>query len=212
MVSQGGGDCPPTGTERPIGHGLFQTAQADIARREAEAAGLPVEICVGKTPELMSLADCAMAVSGSVSLELLYHATPTVILYWISRLGYFVQGYFRKVKYITLVNLLSTDELYPRDLALYDPSQADADKVLFPEYLTCEDKSEQIAGHLIEWLTDPAKRAARVAQLEALKTKVAHDGASSRAAEYILDVLSRGRHSVPRPHYLPIDEKVAGGR
>jgi lipid-A-disaccharide synthase len=190
----------------------FKPHQAEIARREAEAAGLPVEICVGKTPELMSLADCAMAVSGSVSLELLYYATPTVILYWISRLGYFVQGYFRKVKYITLVNLLSTDELYPHDLAPYDPSQADAHKVLFPEYLTCEDKSEQIAGHLIEWLLDPAKRAARIAQLEALKEKVAHGGASNRAAEYILDVLSRRRHPIPRPHYLPINEKVDSGQ
>jgi lipid-A-disaccharide synthase len=190
----------------------FKAHQADIARREVQAAGLPVEICLEKTPELMSLADCAMAVSGSVSLELLYHATPTVILYWVSRLGYFVQGFFRKVKYITLVNLLSTDELYPSDLSPYDPSQADADKVLFPEYLTCEDKSEQIAAHLIEWLVDPAKRAARVAQLEALKEKVAHGGASSRAAQYILDVLSRRSHHIPRPHFLPVDEKVAGGQ
>ncbi len=189
----------------------FKPHQAEIARREVEAAGLPVEICLGKTPELMSLADCAMAVSGSVSLELLYHATPTVILYWVSRLGYFVQGFFRKVKYITLVNLLSTDELYPPDLSPYDPSQADADKVLFPEYLTCEDKSEQIAGHLIEWITDPAKRAARVAQLEALKEKIAHGGASSRAAEYILDVLAKRRHPIPRPHFLPVNEKVVIG-
>jgi lipid-A-disaccharide synthase len=190
----------------------FKPHQADIARREVEAAGLPVEICVGKTPELMSLADCAMAVSGSVSLELLYHATPTVIIYWISRLGYFVQGFFRKVKYITLVNLLSTDELYPSDLSPYDPLQADADKVLFPEYLTCEDKSEQIAAHLIEWLVDPAKRATRVAQLEALKEKIAHGGASSRAAQYILDVLSRSSHPIPKPHFLPVDEKVGSGQ
>ncbi len=76
-----------------------------------------------------------------------------MILYWVSRLGYFVQGFFRKVKYITLVNLLSTDELYPPDLSPYDPSQPDADKVLFPEYLTCQDKSEQIAAHVIDWLT-----------------------------------------------------------
>jgi lipid-A-disaccharide synthase len=187
----------------------FKPHQADIARREAEAAGLPVEICVGKTPELMSLADCAMAVSGSVSLELLYHATPTVILYWVNRFGYFVQGFFRKVKYITLVNLLSTDELYPSDMSPYDPSQPDADKVLFPEYLTCEDKSEQIAAHVIEWLTDPAKRTARVAQLEALKAKVAHDGASKRAAAYILDVLARRHPSIPQPHFIPVNEKVS---
>jgi len=190
----------------------FKPHQAEIARRETEAAGLPVEICVGKTPELMSLADCAMAVSGSVSLELLYHATPTVILYWVNRLGYFVQGFFRKVKYITLVNLLSTDELYPSDMSPYDPAQPDADKVLFPEYLTCEDKSRQIADHLIEWLTDPAKRAARVAQLEALKAKVAHGGASSRAAEYIIAALARRPQPIPRPHFLPAIEKVGSGQ
>ena len=48
-------------------------------------AGLPIEVCVGRTPELIHLADCCMAVSGSVSLELLYHTKPTVILYWIRR-------------------------------------------------------------------------------------------------------------------------------
>ena len=44
----------------------------------------------------------------------------------------------------------------------FDPSQPDADRILFPEYLTWEDKSSQIAGHIVEWLTDPAKRTARV--------------------------------------------------
>lgn len=186
----------------------FKPHQAEIARREAAAVGLPLEICVGKTPELMSLADCTMAVSGSVSLELLYYTKPTVILYWVNRFGYFVQGFFRKVKYITLVNLLSTDELYPKDMSPYDPSQADAENVLFPEYLTCEDKSEQIADHIVEWLNDPSKRTARIAQLEALKDKVAHGGASSKAADYILKCLSARHRNVLRPHFLAQSEKV----
>ncbi len=168
----------------------FKPHQAEIARKmiaaQGDTSGLPIEICVGKTPELMRLADCAMSVSGSVSLELLYHTTPTVILYWIDRFAYFVQGFFRKVKYITLVNLLATDGLDDKDLTPFDPSQADADRVLFPEYLTYEDKSVQIAGHIVEWLTDPAKRAARVEALRELKARVAHGGASKRAAEYIL--------------------------
>jgi lipid-A-disaccharide synthase len=186
----------------------FKPHQAVIAQREAQAAGLPIEICVGKTPELMSLADCAMAVSGSVSLELLYHRTPTVILYWVSRLGFFVQHFFRKVKYITLVNLLSTDDVFPHDLTPYNPSQPDADKVLFPEYLTCEDKSRQIAAHMVEWLTDPAKRAACVAQLEELKAKVAHGGASSKAAEYIISALAQRNSTIPRPHFLHLTRSV----
>jgi len=40
---------------------------------------------------------------------------PTVILYWISRPAYFVQGIFRKSKYITLVNLLADYLNNPRD-------------------------------------------------------------------------------------------------
>lgn len=170
----------------------FKPHQAELARPAVEQSGVPIEIEVEKTPELMRLADCAMSVSGSVSLELLYHTTPTVILYWIGRSAYFVQGFFRKVKYITLVNLLATDGLESKDLKPYDPSQPDADRVLFPEYLTCEDKSAQIAAHLIEWLTDPAARTKRVEALAALKAQVAHGGASSRAAEYILNVVDSG--------------------
>ncbi|MCC6125173.1 MAG: lipid-A-disaccharide synthase [Pirellulales bacterium] len=178
----------------------FKPHQAEIARKQVKAAGLPIEIHVGKTPELMHLADCAMAVSGSVSLELLYHATPTVILYHVGRFAYQVQKFFRKVKYITLVNLLSTGKLYTGDIEPFDPAQPDAEQVLFPEYLTCEDKSAQLAGHIVEWLAQPEKRAARIEQLEKLRAEVAHGGASSRAAEYILTVLSRGKSPVPPPY------------
>jgi lipid-A-disaccharide synthase len=118
-----------------------------------------------------------MAVSGSVSLELLYHTTPTVILYYISRTAYFVQAFFRKVRYITLVNLLTATDLFPKKVATYDPSDPVDAAVLMPEYLTCDDKSEQVANHVIEWLYQPAKRATRVAELTALKDRVGHGGA-----------------------------------
>jgi len=181
----------------------FKPSQAQTAREMAQQRGLEVEVHCGRTPELMRLATCAMSVSGSVSLELLYHTTPTVILYWIDRAAYWVQRWFRKVKYITLVNLLSTGELYPTDLTPYNPEQPDADRVLFPEYLTWEDKSEQVAGHVIEWLTDDAKRASREAELAALRDRVAHGGASAKAAEYIVRELAGRRPGPPRPHFLP---------
>jgi len=188
----------------------FKPHQAESARQKVAASGLPVEVQVGKTPELMCLADCAMAVSGSVSLELLYHTKPTVILYWISRAAYFVQRFFRKVKYITLVNLLTTDELFPEDITPFDPAQPDADRVLFPEYLTCEDKSSEIASHVVEWLTDLGKRDARVAELARLKAEVGHGGASARAAEYILKTLGDRPEVIPRPHFLPSRQRAVG--
>jgi lipid-A-disaccharide synthase len=180
----------------------FKPHQAEMAAREAAQSGLPIEVFAGKTPELIRAADCCMACSGSVSLELLYQTRPTVILYWISPLAYRVQEFFRKVKYITLVNLLAADELFPADITPYDPGQADAHRVLFPEYLTCEDKSAQIAGHVTGWLTDSAARARLVERLAELKARIAHGGASARASEYILRALGRSCATVKQPHFL----------
>jgi lipid-A-disaccharide synthase len=156
---------------------------------------------VGRTAEIIHAADCAMAVSGSVSLELLYHTTPTVILYYISRPAFFVQRFFRKVRYITLVNLLTASDLFPKRVATYDPADPTDAAVLMPEYLTCEDKSEQVAAHVVEWLTDPASRARRVGQLAELKERVGHGGASQRAADYLLDVLDSRRSLSLKTHY-----------
>ncbi len=180
----------------------FKAHQAALAEREAASTGLPVEIFTGRTPELIRAAECCMACSGSVSLELLYQTKPTVILYWITPLAYRVQEYFRKVKYITLVNLLVADELFPADLTPYDPAQPDADRVLFPEYLTCEDKSSQIAAHLIHWLTDQAARIRLEQRLAELKARIGHGGASDRAAEYILKALGREGPPLAPPHFL----------
>jgi lipid-A-disaccharide synthase len=77
-----------------------------------------------------------------------------------------------------------------------------------PEYLTCEDKSEQIANHVIEWLYQPAKRAARVAELAVLKDRVGHGGASSRAADYVLNTLDACGRPALRTHY-PFDMPLA---
>ncbi len=74
---------------------------------------MPIEVYVRRTAELISASTCCMACSGSVSLELLYHTKPTVVLYWITPIAYWVQSFFRRVKYITLVNLLTAKELFP---------------------------------------------------------------------------------------------------
>ena len=113
-----------------------------------------------------------------------------MILYCVSRLAYIVQGLFRRVKYITLVNLLAADDPFPQDLSPYDPSQPGADKVPLPEYLTCEDKSEQIANHIVKWLTDQDARQECLAKLREVRTAVGEGGASSRAAEYVVFTLA----------------------
>ncbi|MBX7071891.1 MAG: lipid-A-disaccharide synthase [Pirellulales bacterium] len=181
----------------------FKPAQAEMAQRLLAQSGLPADVYVKKTPELIHLAECCIAVSGSVSLELLYYGRPTTVIYYISRAAYWVQSKFRRVKYITLVNLLAADELYPNDLSPYDPQAPGADRVPFPEYLTWQDRAQDLANHVIAWLTDAEARAHSQSLLAELKAQVAHSGASDTAASYILSVLDARPRIIPRPHFLP---------
>jgi lipid-A-disaccharide synthase len=168
----------------------FKQSQADAIAGMAAEAGVPVEIHVGRTPELIRAADCCLACSGSVSLELLYHAKPSVILYQVSRFGYFVQSLFRRCRYITLVNLLTADNITTdRPAAIYDRANPRDAHVLMPEYLTYEDKSEQLAAHCVTWLTDSDARSRQSVRMLDLRDQFAAGGASERAAEYIAEVV-----------------------
>ncbi len=188
----------------------FKPQHAQMAQELIAATNVPAEVYVRKTPELIHLAECCLAVSGSVSLELLYQKKPTVILYYINRLGFFLQGMFRRVKYITLVNLLASRDPFGSPRA--DQSDdASAEKVLFPEFVTCEDQTLPIAAHAIRWLIDEDEREGLVAELAKLKARVGHGGATRTAANYILNELSRREVVEPRPHYAPGMTVISSG-
>lgn len=167
----------------------YNEDQAQLAQEIMSEGDFEAPIIAGRTAELIDAAECCMACSGSVSLELLYHAKPSVVLYRVSRTLFAMQKLFRKVKFITLVNLLAAKNPFGPSLKLFDPTQLGADKVPFPEYLTCEDKSDWVAYHIIRWLNNDKAYAKRVRLLENLRDKHATIGASSTAASYIWNEL-----------------------
>lgn len=182
----------------------FKPHQAEMAREMLKEMNFDAEVHVGRTPELMRLATCTMAVSGSVSLELLYHRKPTVILYRISPFAYWVQSVFRKVKYITLVNLLAARDPFDTDMAPYHADQADADRIPFPEYLSAGDKSQEMASHVVRWLTDEDERSRVENLLGEISDRISAGGASAKGAEEILSALAeRASRHIPRPHFSP---------
>ncbi len=132
---------------------------------------LPIEIHAARTPDIIRLADVAWAVSGSVGLELMVEALPSVVLYKIKSFDLWVARWFIKSKYISLVNLL-------------------ADAEVMPEYLTPRDVSGELAEWAHGWISDPAKHAKASGELAALRSRVAVPGASDRAAKHIADVLT----------------------
>jgi lipid-A-disaccharide synthase len=147
----------------------FNEHQAAAAKKMAARFDLPIEFHVGRTPEIIELAEMCVSVSGSVSLELMYRLKPTVILYKASWLvGVLGTLFLMMVKYITLVNLLADDEV-------------------FPEYPTMIDRSREIAGHIVKWLNDPVALAERVERLRVLKDNIARPGACDRAAAFLVE-------------------------
>jgi lipid-A-disaccharide synthase len=137
---------------------------------------LPLETCVGRTPEILELAEAVVAVSGSVSLELLWRAKPSVIVYRMGTLQNRLVHWLVNVKYMSLVNLLLGKELYP-------------------EYATSRCEGAAVAEHVLRWLNEPAARAALRGELLALRDRVAVPGACQRAAAYILDALAQRPHA-----------------
>ena len=197
----------------------FKDSQAEWARELIAQNGLSIEVFVGRTAELICASQCTMACSGSVSLELLYHRKPTVILYWVPRWFYVLIKSFSpllqfRVKYFTLVNMLA-DEPFAKRLRHFDANRG-AWNVPFPEFVTCGDKSPQIAQHLIRWLKDPEAAERCQSQLQIIRDQVAHGGASERAAQYILERLVE-RQRPSRPHFqkcqdpeVTLDSAMAG--
>ena len=187
----------------------FNEKQARIVQENIDKSTLTAEVHVAKTPELISLADCCLACSGSVSLELLYYEKPTVILYWLRRYAYFVQSWFRKVQYITLVNLLTAKDLFPAKVTPFNPDVPEAKDVPFPEYLTWQDKSFQISQHVIRWLSDKPERQRRIGLLQRLKSQYAHPGATQQAANYICAHLGCSKSTPSAPQGSTVSKTAA---
>jgi lipid-A-disaccharide synthase len=132
-------------------------------------SALPIEVCAGRTPEIIELAHSTISVSGSVGLELLYSTKPSVVLFRVGKLGMVLAYTLKKVPYISLVNLLANHEL-------------------FPEFLSSHCQAEAMAAHVLNWLQDEAAYQALRGELVALRDRVAEPGACERAARQVIEM------------------------
>lgn len=177
----------------------FNESQAASIQKELETRGIStIPVFVGRTPELIKIATVALAVSGSVSMELLARAVPSVIYYRVGRIGHWVSRFFRRVKYITLTNLLAVDRLENESI-FYDSqtrfiparlSDHERSLALFPEYLVWKDESDSVADELIRLLKTPVLWQERQHQLRELLSQVDdQESPLTKAGEYIEQTL-----------------------
>jgi lipid-A-disaccharide synthase len=140
-----------------------------------------------RTPELMKLSTVCMACSGSVSLELLHHRKPTVIVYKVKRWVMALQSVVLRTQFITLTNLIAADDIRKKT---WRPSNPDVDDVVMPEFMSVSSPANRVAEKVLTWLNEPDSREANVARLDLLAKQYAKPGATKRAAEYLLSTLS----------------------
>ena len=141
----------------------FKQEHADQINQKLSERGMAIPVSVGKTQELIRAAHIALTVSGSVTMELLANHVPSVVYYKINKTAHFAQRFFRRSRFITLVNLLGVEHFtpgspyYPKEMKVIPawPTERDMDDMLFPEFLTPEDMSDDAAAALLTWIKSP---------------------------------------------------------
>lgn len=146
-------------------HGLWCRQQLKHEDRR-----LPIDIFVGKTSEVIQASECAMMVSGSVSLELLARDTPAAVLYRVGRVLHAYANFVIKVKSITLVNLMAGKTIFPEMVSVGNAEPA-------IEFL------HQSVGSMLQ---DDFYRSSLTQQMHELRSAQAVPGASDRAADALL--------------------------
>lgn len=137
---------------------------------------LNIHFFVGKTSEIIEVADCALMKSGSVSLELMARGTPAVVTYHASRSLYLMGRVLTNIKSMTLPNMIAGETVMPEFLAVGSTTKATAQAI---------DALDRLVG-------DPDARDGQAQKLRSLAARYAQPGASRKAAESVLRIAGAG--------------------
>lgn len=137
------------------------------------AARLPVHLFVGKTSEVIQLAECCHMVSGSVSLEVLARGKPVVVQYSSDWITYLIGKALVKIRFMTLPNLFVDREALPEFLIVGSPAKPIG----------------KITEILHGWLSVNERLSGARACVNELRKQFAQTGATARAATYLLQRL-----------------------
>ena len=138
---------------------------------------LPISFFVGKTSELIEASECAMMVSGSVSLELMARTTPAVVVYRLGRVFHALASRMVKLDSITLPNLIAGETIFPECISVGNPE---------PAIGTLVESIDQFLGNDV-------LLASKRRELTALRNQFAMPGASRAAASQIVEFMGANR-------------------
>ncbi|SDD81490.1 lipid-A-disaccharide synthase [Sporomusa acidovorans] len=151
---------------------VASTISREILQNIIDGYHVPVTLTSDYTYDLMGIADVAIAASGTATLETSLMGAPTVIIYKMAPLTYFLGKFLVKIPNIGLPNIV-------------------AGRRIVPELLQDAANPENIAAETLKLLTDSQVYNQVQADLAAVKAKLGQVGAVKRVAEVILAVAQK---------------------
>ena len=129
------------------------------------------ELVVDQTRAVLRQAHAALVASGTATLETALMGCPMLVVYKTSLPTYLIGRQLIRVNHIGMVNLI-------------------ADRTVCPEFIQHDATPEKLAAGLLPLLGDTPERAAQLAGLAEVATKLGAPGAAIRAAEILIAELS----------------------
>jgi lipid-A-disaccharide synthase len=147
------------------------------SRVSTHAAGMAIEVVCGAENRAAAIcaADLALVASGTITLEVMYRATPMIVMYNTPRWSYQLVGrWVITTPYLSLPNILAGREIVPEFMPYYR-------------------SVDPIVARAVEWLASP-KTLARVRKdLHDAVAPLAKAGASASAAAQLAAMLEEPR-------------------
>lgn len=144
------------------------TIPAELLERQIAAAGVPVKITEGNNYDIFSVADLALATSGTVTLEAALCGLGSVIVYRTSAISAFIARLVLNIPDIGLPNIV-------------------AGRRILPELLQEDFMPQKVAQAALE-LLEPERGALLRQDLLCVRERLGQPGAVRRVAELILKI------------------------
>ena len=126
-----------------------------------------------RADDVIASADVAITASGTATVQCALHERPMVVVYRLSPLSYRLGKRFIKVDMYAMPNLIAGSRIVP-------------------ELIQDDFTPERVADEAVSLLTDRERHARMTEALRRVKAQLGTSGASSRAADAVLEVLSKG--------------------
>lgn len=149
------------------------TIPMELLESKIKASGLKVRVTEGHNYDLFSVADLALATSGTVTLEAALLGLGSVICYQASAISGFIAKLVVNIPFIGLPNIV-------------------AGRQVLPEQLLDNFTAEKVANAALE-LLEPERNAQMKQDLQFVKERLGEPGAVNRVAQLILRYIEERR-------------------